>query len=271
MSSEAYELLALGMRYWFVLLGLVIVLRAGRWAWHDRRVHLRTLSALPDAGLMGELVNLDTGEGLPLPREGVIGSGKACDIRLKGLRRREAVFELREGLGVRLSSCHRRHQILLDGEPLRRDGYGLHGSRLSFPGYFLRMRLFEGLDIPARLASDRQEETAAPEDFNIEEYATQGALDSLPFMPPTLGNALPLESVQPQPAPSSETLYPQITWVYANPPVEPDYHNIAPPPQAQTWYEDDGAQPLYPEDEPQQDQAQAQPRRRRRGDRHAKE
>lgn len=267
LSTEAYELLALGLRYWFVLLGLVIVLRAGRWAWHDRKVYLRTLSALPDAGLMGELVNLDTGEGLPLPREGVIGSGKACDIRLKGLRRREAFFELREGQGVLLVSCHRRHQILLDGQPIGRRSFGLHGSRLSFPGYFLRMRLFEGLDVPARsLGQDEDEQPSGAPAFSIEDYAQQGALDALPLAPPDLGGDQPLQETAPG-APS-ETLFPQITWVYAAPPATGSKTPTATDTAA--WGEQDFATPIYPEGS-SADEAVAWPRRRRRRDRHEKD
>ena len=116
MPSETYELISLGMRYWFVLLGAVIILRAARWTLHDHRAYTRTMRALPDAGLIGEIVNLETGESHPLPREGVIGSSKACDVRFVGLRKRDLEYFFRDGHGVAIVPSHRRHQVLLDGE-----------------------------------------------------------------------------------------------------------------------------------------------------------
>ncbi|MHC1786165.1 MAG: hypothetical protein AB9880_03775 [Christensenellales bacterium] len=273
MASEAYELLALGMRYWFVLLGLAIVVRAGRWAWHDHRVYLRTLSKLPDAGYMGEIVNLASGEAQPLPREGVIGSGKTCDIRYRGLRRRELTFELREGSGVKLASCHRRHQIGLDGTTLAHSSFALHGSQLDLPGYRLRLRLFEGLDVPVREQRQGQEvfqgDTFIPSawDEGLELGDTfAGAADAMPSAPPSLWpmssamdrgrTAGPLGEDEPENRDAAQ---------YEAPVGE------AAAPFA--WREQDVDQVMYPEDEASYDPETApsspgQHKRRRRSERH---
>lgn len=53
MPSNVYEILALTLRYWFVLLGVVIVLRTFSWLRHDRKEKHRRLRELPDAGTVG--------------------------------------------------------------------------------------------------------------------------------------------------------------------------------------------------------------------------
>jgi len=223
LSSDAFELVSLGMRYWFVILGFLIVLRAARWAWHDHRAYMHTLRSLPDAGYMGEIVNLDTGAAQALPREGVMGSGKACDVQFRGLRRRELVYEFREGKGILLMPCHKGNQILLEGAPLIGNDYALHGSRLSFPGYALRMRLFDGLDIPRRDTGSIQDDAGfmpGVNDFNLEDLANEGpASIQLPLTPPVTADFVPQGQVL-----QTEYLQEQMSWVYASPPAaqQPD-------------------------------------------------
>lgn len=122
LSQSAYELLALGARYVFAALMLLIVLRAWRITLIDSRraASLRRLS--PQTGLSGELVVLE-GEGkarrgmkYPVTREGMIGSSRRSDIRIRhaSVRRRHAWFQLTEdGLAVHARS----------GAPMR-DGEG---------------------------------------------------------------------------------------------------------------------------------------------------
>lgn len=218
MSADAFELVSLGMRYWFVFLGLMIVLRAARWALHDHHAYIHTLRSLPDAGCIGEIVNLDTGVTQALPREGVMGSGKACDIRFKGLRRRELVYELREGKGILLMPSHKNNQIHMEGIPLSSHDYALHGSQLSFPGYSLRMRLFEGLDIPKRVDTLMHESNGFPQssgEFNLEDYASEEQYQQLPMTAPVMAQNTP----QDQNLQADESAE-QMTWVYAYAPAD---------------------------------------------------
>lgn len=206
MTETAYELVALGMRYVFVLLILLTLLRAFLLMWGDRRDYQRTLRQLPDAGLVGEVVDLATGNSQPLPREGLIGSGRSCDIRLPGLHRREAEFIFRRGQGMQLIALHRR-QALLDSLPLDRDNaYALHGTILELRDYRLRFRLFAGLDLPQRQAPAPVLRQALPE---IEQGPE----------PETINQGLPPAA---PPDPGLE-----MTWQYA--PLPPEL--LLPPPE----------------------------------------
>lgn len=235
MAGDLYELVALGMRYWFALLGVIIVWRAARWALADHRRYLRTLRQLPYAGLMGEIVDLASGNSYPLPREGALGSGKGCDIRLPGLRKREFEFALREGHGVALIPSHRQHQLSVDGKPMTGGDYALHGAHIGLPGYQLRMRLFANLDIPLPYGEHPyeepeavQEDAQAPPDDDFDMTALDGFV--LKDVPGAEEYTLEGTPARLQPHPELE-----MTWVYALPPPElqtPGSEQPPPPPRS---------------------------------------
>ena len=136
MSTNAYELLALAMRYVFVALIALIVARAWFGASVDsqRAARLRKLS--PDTGIIGELLVTEGGErakpGMryPLTLEGTIGSNRRADIRVRhhSVRGRHAIYQMTdEGLFVRGHANNRiydgagraaRELLLRDGEVL---------------------------------------------------------------------------------------------------------------------------------------------------------
>ena len=109
MSEGLYELVALGARYVFAALMVLIVLRAWRITLIDaRRANtLRRMS--PQTGLSGELLVLD-GDGkarrgmrYPVIREGMIGASRRSDIRIRhaSIRRKHAYFQLTDrGLSI---------------------------------------------------------------------------------------------------------------------------------------------------------------------------
>lgn len=74
------------MRYWFVFLGLLIVVRTFVWLMKEHRERHRRLRHLPDAGTVGRLLVLDgadileEGVELTLPYEGIMGSDRTCDV-----------------------------------------------------------------------------------------------------------------------------------------------------------------------------------------------
>lgn len=150
MTQDAYQLLAMFMRYWFVFLMGMITFRALRWLHKEQREYRKKLKVLPDAGLIGELVDVKTGETYPLPREGYISGRRLADVSLKGYRHQHIAFELEKGKGVAVTALRRGHRPLLDGETLRGTAYALHGSVLELGDRTLRFRLFAGLDVPAR-------------------------------------------------------------------------------------------------------------------------
>ena len=130
MSEGLYELVALGARYVFAALMVLIVLRAWRITIVDSRRAgmLRRLS--PQTGLSGELPVLE-GDGkacrgmrYPVIREGMIGALRRSDIRIRhaSIRRKHAYFQLTErglviqarpGAGMRDADGRRVETLLL--------------------------------------------------------------------------------------------------------------------------------------------------------------
>jgi len=137
MSANAYEILALGMRYVFAGLMVLIVLRAWRISLVDSRraTKLRRLS--PDTGIIGEMLVVNGSErarpGMryPVTLEGTIGSARRTDIRVRHstVRARHAFYQMtEEGLFVRGHAHARirdkfgrsaRELMLQDGDILR--------------------------------------------------------------------------------------------------------------------------------------------------------
>lgn len=164
MSRSLYELLSLGARYVFAGLMLLIVLRA----WRITLIDSRRASALrrmsPQTGLSGELMVIDGSEkarrGMryPVIREGMVGSSRRADIRIRhsSVRRCHAYFQLTErGLTVRARS----------GAPMR-DGQGRPARSLTLPdgGEFSlgRVRLLLVLSESPEAAPRRPERAEEP-------------------------------------------------------------------------------------------------------------
>ena len=133
MSDGLYEILALAARYFFAALFLLIVFRAWRITLKDGRRAKKLRRWAPETGLSGELMVVEgderakRGMRYPVIREGVLGSGRAADVRIRhsSVRNRHARFELTEdGLlvtaleGARLLSSEGRRARKL----LARDG-----------------------------------------------------------------------------------------------------------------------------------------------------
>ena len=188
MSESVYEVLSLGMRYWFMLLGLLIVWRSFSWLRKDRREKHRRLRQLPDAGMIGELVvivgsdELPEGTAIPVPREGVLGFLRTCDVvvPVSGVAAHHLDFTFRNGKGLlvrpwRGCTC----QVDADEfdhrvKPSRYPMY--HGSKLFIGDAVLRLRVFAGLDV-TRYAEYMEDEEPAPQEESIPQ-------DSWNAMPP---------------------------------------------------------------------------------------
>jgi len=111
MSQNVYELIALAARYGFAALMVLIVLRAWRLTIVDSR-RAQTLRRLsPETGLSGELIVMEgdqqarRGMRYPVIREGMIGSTRRADIRIRhsSVRRRHAWFQLTDA-GLKLTA-----------------------------------------------------------------------------------------------------------------------------------------------------------------------
>lgn len=137
MSANAYEILALGMRYVFAGLMVLIVLRGWRISVVDSRRARRLRKLSPETGIVGELLVLEgderarRGMRYPVTLEGSIGSSRRADIRIRHstVRARHAVYQMtHEGLYVRGHARARisdatglslRETTLRDGDILR--------------------------------------------------------------------------------------------------------------------------------------------------------
>ncbi len=257
MDHNAYQLLALGARYWFVLLAAVLVWRGAAALLHEHYRRKKLLKKLPDAGMVGEMRDIDNDRAYPLPREGVLGGGRACDIRLRGLRRRDIICAFVEVLGLLLSSGVCRGVVLLDGLPLVKGGYALHGAMLRVGGYTLRIRLFAGLNVPRPAPYEEHWHSAyEDEELYAPEYAaaqlgcapySEGAYDQ-PGMPvpPAFQTfdtlSMPAVNAAPQPVyPQQPACPPQ--------PVYPDPAQAAYAQPAQPVYPAQAAYPAAPAEE----------------------
>ncbi len=169
MSQEAYEIVALALRYWFTFLGLLIMWHSFSWLRKGRKHRKHRLEKLPDAGLIGELVvisgnnELETGMILPVPREGTIGSARICDVHLavSGINPRQGDFRFKNGLGLMVFPARKR-KIEIDGKEYTSKGeYGLmhHGSKITIGDLVLRLRLFVGLETNRALLQPLEEKS----------------------------------------------------------------------------------------------------------------
>ena len=129
MSQNLYEIVALGARYVFAALMVLIVARAWRITIVDSRKAKTLRRISPETGLSGELIVMAgdekarRGMRYPVIREGMIGSSRRADIRIRhsSVRRRHAWFQLTpEGLSLRAHA----------GAPLR-DGRGRQVKELT--------------------------------------------------------------------------------------------------------------------------------------------
>ena len=177
MPQDLYSIAALACRYWFAFLGVLIVWRSFSWLRKDRRLTHKRLKTLPDAGMIGELVvlqgsyDLPEDSFLPVPREGVLGCQRACDIAVPvgGVARQHLDFVFVDGRGLQVVPRHGLH-CMVDGELItnRREAAQFpmrHGSLISVGDAILKLRLFAGLDAP--YANEYMPEE--PEDFYPDE------------------------------------------------------------------------------------------------------
>ena len=162
MSRNLYELVALGARYVFAGLMLLIVLRAWRITIIDSRraSALRRLS--PQTGLSGELLVLAgdekarKGMRYPVIREGMIGSSRRSDIRIRhsSVRRKHAWFQLTED-GLTLLA--RPGAPMTDGDGQSAKALTLaDGEEFSLGRVRLLLVLSGPLDSPAPVRQDRR-------------------------------------------------------------------------------------------------------------------
>ncbi len=177
MPREVYEVVAQGARYWFLFLMVVIAWRSYRWLAKDRKQRKKRLKLLPDAGYIGEFVlqndqeEMRQGTALLVPREGVLGYYRGCDLclPLEGVAKKHLWFRFEDGEGLMVKPFAG-HRAQADGVELatkRKNIYLGHGSRLCVGEATLRLRMFAGFETAIR--SMAEADRAATTDREPEE------------------------------------------------------------------------------------------------------
>ena len=203
-SPEIYSVLSLASRWIFAFFALMLLLFAFSWHRSDRKKRRDRFRDLPGAGTVGELVVLSGSDQLPrdtwfpVPREGVLGSLRSCDLVVPcpGVRSQHLDFSWQDGTGLLIrprSGC----DALVDGVPVSRRGSDanaplLHGSVLQVGTAVLRLQLFSALSHTNR--------TFVPPSPAAGPEAGAWAPPPQPPAPPYFSGG-PARPVQPYPAP----------------------------------------------------------------------
>lgn len=258
MSSDAYELIALTARYIFAALMLLIVFRAARGALVDSRRASRLRRLSPMTGVCGEFVALDSDQRIrrgmryPVIREGMIGSARRADVRIRhsSVRRRHALFQLtddglrvRSHAGARLrdsSNAPVRELTLLDG-----DSITIGSVRL--------LLVLNVPDAPRRIRTaphpqdEPDDDLFAPDDWETERSAGSDPVspifsrDADPFSDPPLVDRPRGQRTQPRPAPKPSRNPGEISPIFDDSPAPavPDDWASARQPDRRAFLDDD--------------------------------
>ena len=195
MPSDIYAVVASVARFWFLFLIVIIVRRSYSWLRKDGLARRKRVRSLPDAGYIGELM-LITGESngvsFLVPREGVIGSLRICDVVVteEGVAGKHAAFYYQRDVGLFVEPYYK-ESVFVDGEPCVRRGKPLlmlHGSQLKIGSAVLRMCFFVGIKthsvktIPSLVEDDEQliEETSFGNESASAEPGVGGKLFTFP-------------------------------------------------------------------------------------------
>ena len=156
-SPEIYSVVSDASRWLFAFFALMLLLFAFSWHRAGRKERKNRFKNLPEAGNVGEFLVLSGGDELPqntwfpVPREGVLGSLRSCDLVVPcpGVRSQHLDFSWQDGAGLMIRprmGC----EVLVDGIPVtRRGAYAdapmRHGSLLQVGTAVLRLQLLAAL------------------------------------------------------------------------------------------------------------------------------
>ena len=245
-SPEIYNALSLVSRWLFVFILLLLLFFSFSWLFSVRREQRERFKNLPGAGTVGEMVVISGSRDLPrdtwfpVPREGVLGSLRTCDLVIPcdGVRSHHLDFSWQDGTGLLIrprTGC----EVLIDGAPVTRRSAAdsspmIHGSFLQVGSAVLRLQLFTALSHTSLVFAPAD----APE--SVENEPVPVPLPGQGFQDPGVFPAPP-SGVCPPPPPSV-------------PPFEPDPSAAASCPQEPA---------VVPVQDAQPGPAPAAPRRRR--------
>lgn len=172
MSGELYALIALAARYWFVALIVILLFRGWRMTVSDNRRAKLIREWMGQTGCVGEWIANPGARkrvSYPIPREGVLGSARSADVRIRhrDLRRAHAHFELREGglLVKPLGSA----QLSVGGGHTGEAVFLQNGDVLSIGGLQLMLVLFDAQDAEDEAPDEWFEVSREPDETDGDE------------------------------------------------------------------------------------------------------
>ena len=185
-SPEIYKVISQASRWLFAFFALMLFLFALAWLYDERRKRRERFRSLPEAGNIGEMVVISGGDQLPVdtwfpvPREGILGSLRSCDLVVPcpGVRARHLSFSWQDGTGLVIkpfADC----ETFIDGISLTTADKAdmpvmVHGSRLQVGSAVLRLQLLSALE-----HTNRPFAVTPP----IPEYVGQPAAEPFPYAP----------------------------------------------------------------------------------------
>ena len=208
-SPEIYSVLSQASRWLFILLALMLLFLAFSWHHTDRKERKDRFKNLPGAGTVGELVVLSGSDELPVdtwfpvPREGVLGSLRSCDLVIPcpGVSSHHLDFSWQDGTGLLIRprvGC----EVLIDGVPVTRRGMDMpliHGSVLQIGSAVLQLQLFAALSHTNRTFIPPQPAVGSFSDPMLQpvpvplQYPPEAANGQPGFCPPPYQEPVPLQ------------------------------------------------------------------------------
>ena len=210
-SEDVWKILYSVSRYLFPLLAVSLFFLVLFYILSESRNRRERVRGLPGTGTVGELIvlsgsdELDVNTWFPVPREGVLGSVRSCDLVIPcpGIRTKHLDFSWEDGTGLLIrprTGC----EALINGIPVTcrtrpADVSLTHGSILQVGTAMLRLHLFAALDnTPA---------ASQPASVDI---PVQGPPASFVPFPGPPADAMPLQQAGPIPAAPDFTAPPSV-------------------------------------------------------------
>ena len=255
-TPELYATISLVSRWLFVFIALLLLFFALLWHRAERRERRERFKNLPGAGTVGELLVLSGSDELvpdtwfPVPREGVLGSLRSCDLVIPcpGVAPRHLDFSWQDGTGL-LIRPHLGCDVLVDGVPVDRrtaaEGVPLlHGSVLQVGTGVLRLQLFSALSHTNRIFSP-----APPASQPVQPPAAWAPQQMPPQAPPQMYPQYPGPAAPSWQPAQAQAVPPQEYPLQATPdsvppdmagplPAEPPANPAVRPKRADRWKED---------------------------------
>lgn len=240
-SEDVWKILYSVSRYLFPLLAVSLFFLVLFYILSESRSRREKARGLPGTGTIGELIVLSGGDELdvntwfPVPREGVLGSVRSCDLVIPcpGVRTKHLDFSWEDGTGLLIrprTGC----EALVNGMPVTcrtraADIPLTHGSVLQVGTAMLRLHLFAALDSTPVAVQPAPAEIQAPAPVS----------SFVPF-PGTPVDTMPPQQACPSPELPDFMVPPSALPPRAEAPAAPEKAGSDRPRRSDRWKEDLG-------------------------------